>query len=170
MAGSIEPELLKTESGAVATRSPADMTGWDLVRQGMWYFHKVTRETHLRACELFRTAVKLDPQLPEAHAWLAYSHHFAWLLRGESPSLHRPLARQASLRAVTLEPVTGGGIEAPAAGLETRGGEWLPLHVGWAPARGGDAGRVRERGESVARYLGLPLEERGSRGPADVVQ
>ena len=71
VAGSIEPELLKTESGAVATRSPADMTGWDLVRQGMWYFHKVTRETHLKACELFRTAAKLDPQLPEAHAWLA---------------------------------------------------------------------------------------------------
>jgi len=71
VAGSIEPELLKTESGVVATRSLADMTGWDLVRQGMWYFHKVTRETHLKARELFRAAAKLDPQLPEAHAWLA---------------------------------------------------------------------------------------------------
>jgi len=69
--GSIEPELLKTESSIVAARSLADMTGWDLVRQGMWYFHKVARDTHRKARELFRAAVKLDPLLPEAHAWLA---------------------------------------------------------------------------------------------------
>ncbi len=76
----------------------------------------------------------------------------------------------ADLRAVTLEPVRGGGMEAPAAGLETRDGAWLPLHVGWAPARGGDAARVRVRGEAVARWLGLPLEERGSAPESSVVK
>src|SRR5260370_6873890 len=47
------------------------MSAWDLVRQGMWYFHQVTRTTHLRARELFREAIKLDPQIAEGHAWLA---------------------------------------------------------------------------------------------------
>lgn len=69
--GSIEPELLKTESGLVATRPLADMTAWDLVRRGMWHFHKVARDTHRKAREMFKAAVELDPQLPEAHAWLA---------------------------------------------------------------------------------------------------
>jgi hypothetical protein len=98
------------------------------------------------------------------------------LRRPEHGPMEIPLA---DLRAVTLEPVSGGGLEAPAAGLETRDGGWLPLHVGWAPARGGDAARVRVRGEAVARWLGLPLEERGgpppstgagSAGPAAVVE
>jgi hypothetical protein len=64
------------------------------------------------------------------------------------------------LRAVTLEPVPDGSATAPAAGLETVEGEWLPLHVGWAERRGGGAARVRERGEAVASFLSLPLEER----------
>jgi hypothetical protein len=68
----------------------------------------------------------------------------------------------AELRAVTLEPVRGAGLEAPAAGLEAREGGWLPLHVGWAPARGGDAARVRSLGAAAARWLGLPLEERAA--------
>jgi hypothetical protein len=68
----------------------------------------------------------------------------------------------ADLRAVTLESVAGPGLRAPAAGLETRDGQWIPLHVAWAPARGGDAGRARARAEAVARFLGLPVEERPS--------
>jgi TolB-like protein len=70
--GAIEPELLKTESTlAVARRRGAhDMTGWDLVHQGTWFFHHVTRPTHVRARELVRAACRADPQLAEAHAWL----------------------------------------------------------------------------------------------------
>lgn len=64
------------------------------------------------------------------------------------------------LRAVTLEPVAGTSGSAPAAGLETVDGQWLPLHVGWAARRGGDAALVRSRGEAVSAYLGLPLVER----------
>ena len=74
----------------------------------------------------------------------------------------------ADVRAVTLESVSGAGINALAAGLEMNDGQWLPLHVGWAPARGGDAAVVRARGEAVARWLGLPLEERA--GPGAVVE
>lgn len=70
--GAIEPELLKTESAlAMRKRAHRDMTGWDLVHQGTSYFHQITRATHLRARALFREARKVDPQLVDAHAWLA---------------------------------------------------------------------------------------------------
>ena len=70
--GAIEPELLKSESAlAIARRRGVrDMTGWDLVHQGTWFFHQITRPTHLRARALFREARKADPGLAEAHAWL----------------------------------------------------------------------------------------------------
>ena len=70
VAGAIEPELLKTEGAQAAARHTGNMTAWDLVRQGTWHFHQVTRENHLKARELFRQACKLDPDLPEAHLWL----------------------------------------------------------------------------------------------------
>jgi TolB-like protein/Flp pilus assembly protein TadD len=69
--GAIEPELLKTESLAAMTSRASNPTAWDLVRQGTWHFHKVTREGHHRARELFRRARDLDPELPEACVWLA---------------------------------------------------------------------------------------------------
>src|SRR5690348_13323492 len=70
--GAIEPELLKSESVLAIgrRRGVRDMTGWDLVHQGTWFFHQITRPTHLRARELFREARKADSQLAEAHAWI----------------------------------------------------------------------------------------------------
>jgi TolB-like protein len=72
VAGAIEPELLKSESALAAKRRRAgNVNAWDLVLQGAWYFHHVTRSSHLRARELFRQARELDPELPEANLWLA---------------------------------------------------------------------------------------------------
>jgi TolB-like protein len=66
----IEPELLKSESRLAVARHTGNMTAWDLVRQGMWHFHKVTFEGHRTARELFRRACAIDPDLPEALIWL----------------------------------------------------------------------------------------------------
>jgi len=71
VAGAIEPELLKIESGRAATCSATSLNAWDLVRQGTWHFHQVTPAGHGRARELFREAMKLDPKLPDPHIWLA---------------------------------------------------------------------------------------------------
>jgi len=71
VAGAIEPELLKSEGAQAAARHTGNVTAWDLVRRGTWHFHQVTRENHLKARELFREACRLDPDLPEAHIWLA---------------------------------------------------------------------------------------------------
>ena len=66
----IEPELLKSESRLAIVRHTGNMRAWDLVRQGMWHFHKVTREGHRAARDLFRRACTVDSDLSEAHAWL----------------------------------------------------------------------------------------------------
>jgi TolB-like protein/Flp pilus assembly protein TadD len=70
--GAIEPELLKSESAFAVTHRAGvrDMTGWVLVHRGTWFFHQVTKPTHLRARELFRQACEAGPQLAEGHAWL----------------------------------------------------------------------------------------------------
>src|SRR5215212_2636358 len=46
VAGAIEPELLKKEGQRGAER-PQSLTAWDLVRRGVWEFHKIRRESHL---------------------------------------------------------------------------------------------------------------------------
>jgi adenylate cyclase len=70
VAGAIEPKLLKSE-GSTAIRRADNLSAWDMVRQGMWYFNQVTSEGHQRARELFRRAIELDPGLPDGHFWLA---------------------------------------------------------------------------------------------------
>lgn len=72
VAGAIEPELLRSESSLAAKRlHRGSTTGWDRVHRGAWLFHKVGCETHRQARELFRQACRVDPDLPEAHLWLA---------------------------------------------------------------------------------------------------
>jgi len=67
VAGAIEPELLRSESG----RLVGDRSARDLVRQGTLLFHQVSRDTHFEARALFRQACRLDPSFVEAHIWLA---------------------------------------------------------------------------------------------------
>src|SRR4029079_6172315 len=57
----IERELLKSESRLAILRHTGNMTAWDLVRQGMWHFHKLTLDGHRAARELFRSACATDP-------------------------------------------------------------------------------------------------------------
>ena len=71
VAGAIEPELLRSDAALAIARSDQPVTALDLVRQGTWHFHRVTRATHLAARDLFRRAVQLAPHLPEARVWLA---------------------------------------------------------------------------------------------------
>jgi TolB-like protein len=101
----IEPELLKSESRLAIVRHTGNMTAWDLVRQGMWHFHKVTREGHRVARDLFRRACKTDPDLSEAHAWLgrvsAGIIAYGW---SDDVAADGGEGTQAATRAVALDP------------------------------------------------------------------
>jgi TolB-like protein/Tfp pilus assembly protein PilF len=102
--GEIEPELLKNESNLAAARHTGNMTAWDLVRQGIWRFHQVTRSTHLQARELFREACRLDPNSPEAHIWRARVSNglisYGW---SDDPAADLQEALQSALRAIYLD-------------------------------------------------------------------
>ena len=104
VAGAIEPELLKSEGAQAAARHTGNMTAWDLVRRGTWHFHQVTRENHLKARELFRQACRLDPELPEAHIWLARVSAgivpYGW---SENPVADLQDGLEAALKAVQLD-------------------------------------------------------------------
>ena len=104
VAGAIEPELLKTELILAAARHTGDMTAWDLVRQGTWRFHQVTRMTHFQARELFREACRLDPRLSEAHLWRARACAgliaYGW---SDDPQADRGEGLEAALRAIYLD-------------------------------------------------------------------
>jgi tetratricopeptide (TPR) repeat protein len=75
-----------------------------MVRRGTWHFHHVTREHHLRARELFQEACKLDPELPEAHIWLARVNA-GMLAYGWSDSLvaDQQEGLEAAFRAIYLD-------------------------------------------------------------------
>ena len=104
VAGAIEPELLKSEATLAAARHTGNMTAWDLVRQGTWRFHQVTRPTHRQARELFREACRLDPHLPEAHIWRARVSAgviaYGW---SDDPTTDRLEGLEAALRAIHLD-------------------------------------------------------------------
>jgi TolB-like protein/Flp pilus assembly protein TadD len=104
VAGATEPELLKSQGAEAAARHTGNMTAWDLVRRGTWHFHHVTRDHHLRARELFREACKLDPELPEAHIWIARVNAgivaYGW---SANPAADQQEGIEAAFRAIHLD-------------------------------------------------------------------
>jgi len=70
VAGAIEPELLRKEGQKGAER-PQSLTAWDLVRRGMWEFHKIRPESHRRARDLFLKAIEVEPGSADGYIWLA---------------------------------------------------------------------------------------------------
>lgn len=104
VAGAIEPELLKSSGSLAARRRVGSVSAWDLVAQGSWHFHHVTRPTHLRARELFRQASLIDPELAEAQLWIGRVNAglvaYGW---SDDPVADLQEGRRAALEAVQLD-------------------------------------------------------------------
>lgn len=105
VAAAIEPAMLESEAlRAIARRRGGDATALDLVRQGIWHFHKVAPEGHLAARALFREAARSDPELTEAWIWLARvcagRIAYGW---SDDFATDRKEANDAALRAIELD-------------------------------------------------------------------
>jgi adenylate cyclase len=104
VAGAIEPELLKKEGQRAASQPAQNPTAWDLVRRGMWEFHKVQPESHRAARELFLKAITAAPDNADGHIWLARVDAglvaYGWT---EDPETTSSEGMAAALRAVQLD-------------------------------------------------------------------
>jgi adenylate cyclase len=103
VAGAIEPELLKKEGQRGAER-PQSLTAWDLVRRGVWEFHKIRRESHLVARELFLKAIQAEPTSADGYSWLARVEAglaaYGW---SDDPDSALKSGMEAALKAVELD-------------------------------------------------------------------
>ena len=104
VAGAIEPEMLKSSGHIAARRRSGSVSAWDVVAQGSWLFHHVTRPTHLKARELFRQASRIDPELAEAQLWLGRVNAglvaYGW---SEDPAADLREGQVGALEAVRLD-------------------------------------------------------------------
>jgi adenylate cyclase len=71
IAGAIEPELLKFERDRIAERPQQSEDAYELYQHGVWYQHRYTADDHHEAQRLFRAALAIDPDYPQATAALA---------------------------------------------------------------------------------------------------
>ncbi|MBQ0822051.1 tetratricopeptide repeat protein [Microvirga sp. HBU67558] len=103
VAGAIEPELLRKEGQRGAERSRS-LTAWDLVRRGMWEFHKIRPDSHQRARELFLKAIQAEPDSADGYIWLARVEAglaaYGW---GSDPEAGLRSGMEAGLKAVELD-------------------------------------------------------------------
>ncbi|QRM36089.1 adenylate/guanylate cyclase domain-containing protein [Microvirga sp. VF16] len=103
VAGAIEPELLKKEGQRGAER-PQSLSAWDLVRRGMWEFHKIRPESHRRARELFLKAIEVESNSADGYIWLARVEAglaaYGW---GNDPEVSLQSGMEAGLKAVELD-------------------------------------------------------------------
>ncbi len=68
----------------VATRSPAmspaGVSSYEHVLQGMWHFRKLSRAATALAADCFQRAIAANPENAEAHRWLSACHLNRWYL------------------------------------------------------------------------------------------
>ena len=88
---------------ALPKRRAIDMEAYDLFVRGR-SLAMLSLEDTRAARPLLEKAIEIDPTFAEAQAWLAMSYHFGFLFCGEPEDKHRPLARSAAERAVSLDP------------------------------------------------------------------
>jgi adenylate cyclase len=84
-------------------RRTTNLQAYDLFMRRRW----VSPEDNRASRQLLRKVIELDPSYAEAHAWLAMTHHVAWVYCLESMEENRALARVSARRAVSLDPDNG---------------------------------------------------------------
>ena len=72
--GSFEGPLAKAAQGYIKQKAPADLKAYDYLLLGRERFFLVTKEDNVKARELFRKSIELDPKYPRGHTWLAWTY------------------------------------------------------------------------------------------------
>ncbi len=104
VAAAIEPPLMRKEAERGIQRAKS-LTAWDLVRRGMWHFHKFTPENHEKAAAFFKEATEVEPTEASGYIWLARTEGARLSILG-TPDREKSLsvALQAARKGVELDP------------------------------------------------------------------
>ena len=107
----LEHELLLLEAERAAQRALADATAQEMVLRVVPDIYRLERESFERAGKLLALAVRRDPRLAAAHAWLAY-WNVLMVGQGWAPSEREALAAagQAAEQAILLDPRDARGL------------------------------------------------------------
>ena len=96
----IEPKLVAAEGARSQSRSPQDLSAWDLVARAMEHYRRMTTSESETAIKLLRAAVHRYPDYGPAHSLLAFtllvSGHLGWIPESDDYSEAAELARRAA--------------------------------------------------------------------------
>jgi adenylate cyclase len=81
VAGAIEPELLKYERELIAKRPEHHEDAYELYQRGAWHYHRHNNADNMEAQRLFRAALAINPDYPQATTALALAVCSAGYLR-----------------------------------------------------------------------------------------
>ncbi|HZZ37008.1 MAG TPA: TIR domain-containing protein [Caulobacteraceae bacterium] len=101
----IEPAMLHTEGTRIGRKSLTDYSALDCFHRGMWHLNKVSPEGYREALNLFREAIRRDPELSLGHIGLARILYggaiFGW---SSQPIADLEESRGAAQTAISLDP------------------------------------------------------------------
>ena len=97
------PGRLEGDYAERTRRKPTvSMTAYDYLLRGHMHCHRLTRDDNAKAQQMYHKAIELDPNLAQAHAWLAWTyqmgHYFVWEKHDSTK-----LAAESINRALTLD-------------------------------------------------------------------
>jgi adenylate cyclase len=105
IAGAIEPEILKFERERIAEWPQRSEDAYELYQRGVWHHYRNTKEDNIEAQALFRRALAIDAQYPQAAAALTIAVLNAGFLGWtESAEANFAEAYELGQRAIRLDP------------------------------------------------------------------
>ncbi len=106
--GAMYPQLRGFDEKRALQRNTKDLTAWDLVQRGTWYWHRFTAADNATAIEYYGQAIARDPNFAPAESMLAEAHYFnisfGWT---RTPEYSIAQVVQAAERAVLLDNQSG---------------------------------------------------------------
>jgi TolB-like protein/Flp pilus assembly protein TadD len=100
VASAIEPKLVAAEGARFQSRSPQDLSAWNLVTRAMTHYGRMTTSESEIAIRMLRSAVQKYPDYGPAHSLLAFallvSGHVGWTPESNDYSYAAELAQRAA--------------------------------------------------------------------------
>jgi TolB-like protein len=106
IAGAIEPQLLRFERDRVASQPRHSKDVYELYQRGMWHHYRHSKADNAEAQHLFRAALAIKPDYPQAMAALALAVcNAGYLCWADDAERNLREAYDLALRAVDLDPL-----------------------------------------------------------------